>query len=350
VRTQFNHTRAEWIIHHQCDDSATTGTRGFADSAVKKKFFTSSALDVPVVAGSLCRFSASWLVGGSDCSTCDGSGKSEPVTVAAPPGAPRRRYDPFEKAIAARLRDRARGLSAKHYPGCVSGPTVYAGSMCGLVAIYNGIAAYQDRIVNDPPDRRFRRRVRLSRPAPRRFSAAEVGAATGAVNALAATGSDVLAAGSALATAVDRAQGATVAKRPREERRQMLDAAGFARRLATALDRFAARSTTAAAALAATTPPAYTAPLGAPEWDAAREGLVFGAVAPALSAELRRLRLPTNAIGAAGGALTTVATVPEGDGRAAIADPALLASQRSAAAMLRRWAEAVTARPLAERG
>ncbi|MCW3013825.1 MAG: hypothetical protein JWO02_917 [Solirubrobacterales bacterium] len=333
VRTEFDHTRSQWALPYTCDNS-TQGLTGYADSATKTKYFINQQTIILVPLGSLCSVTATWLVGGGGCSLCDGSATSSPTTFAVPPGQPRRRYDPAEKAAAARLRDSARRLSAKYYADCQTG-----GILCGFSAIYNGIAWYQDRIVNDPPDRRYRQRVRLSRPAPRRFTPAQAGSAAAALNALAAAGSDVLAAGRATDVAVDRAQGAADAKKPKDDKRQMVDARAFAKRLAGALDRFTSRSTAAAAALATAHPPAFAAALDAPGWTAARSQLLSTGVAPALSAELRRLGLPPDLVTQTRGAMASVATVADGDAGALLADPELLTAQRKAAQMLRGWAK-----------
>lgn len=334
--TEFEHTRAEWVVTHECDGSGKSGTRGTADTATKTRYFVAPTVEILVPLGSLCQVSAIWLVGGGGCSTCDGRGDSQPVTFAAPPGVPRHRYDPAEKQAARRLRDSARRLAAKYTAsGCAT-----SSLSCGLVGIYAAIAAYQDRIVNDPPDKRFRQRVRIARPVPRTFGPAEAGTAAGALNALAAAGSDALGAGLALDTAVDRAQGALVAKQRKHERVQMRDAGRFSARLARALDALAARSVAASAALVRAAPSGFAGPLGQPEWTTQRATIIADGLPPALQGELQRLRVPPAFVDGIRGALATTATVPEGPAAAALADPELLAAERGVARMLRGWAKA----------
>ena len=340
VSGQFEHTRWEMGVALTCDDGAKRGIGGRFDSEKQKFFVNSPAAVVPIPLGSLCEATATWNAGGGGCGTCDGVGSSPPMTFAVPPGQPRQRYNGLEKDTARQTRDAARNLSAKYYKGCVA----TGGSVdCFLGSLYEATAAYQNHIVNDPPSKQFRKRVTVSRPAPRKFTAAEAGSAAAALNKFASAASDALAFGGALAKAIDRAQGATLAKKPKDERVQMLDAARFAKLLATALDSFAARSTAAAAAVDSAKPPAFAAiPLEPGEWTQLRFGIVADGLPAPLLAELKRLRLPPDMIKAARGALATVETPAAADSPGAgLGDPELLAAVRSSAKMLRKWAKKV---------
>jgi hypothetical protein len=340
VSGQFEHTRWEMGVALTCDDGAKRGIGGRFDSEKQKFFVNSPAAVVPIPLGSLCEATATWNAGGGGCGTCDGVGSSPPMTFAVPPGQPRTRYNGLEKDTATRTRDAARELAARYYKGCAANN---GGFDCVWAGIYEATAAYQNHIVNDPPDKNFRKRVKVSRPAPRKFTAAEAGSAAAALNKFTAAASDALAASGALAKAIDRAQGATLAKKPKDERVQMLDAARFAGLLATALDRFAARSTAAAAAVDAAKPPAFAAmPLEPGEWTQLRFGIVADGLPAPLSAELKRLRLPPDMVTDARGALATVETPAAADSPGAgLGDPELLAAVRSSAKMLRKWAKKV---------
>jgi hypothetical protein len=100
---------------------------------------------------------------------------------------------------------------------------------------------------NDPPDPNYRSiasppRVKLTRVAGR-------GKNVKAINAYLDALTDTAPLGFALMTSVNRAQGATLAKSKEFERKQMLAAAGYASRLADALDRSLALRSPARAAI-----------------------------------------------------------------------------------------------------
>jgi hypothetical protein len=126
----------------------------------------------------------------------------------------------------------------------------------------------------------------------------------------------------------------------------MLDAAGFARRYATALDTFRTKSVTAAAALTAAGVDASTRTFAAADLDASRTGLLFDGLAAPVAAELTRLKVPADLIAATPMRLalalpTLTLTLPE-----AMTAPALLSAQRAMANRMRTWATYVKNHPL----
>ncbi len=343
--TTVPHTRSEGSVRHRCaSHESWVGTRFIADGGPRTQFTTPPIL-VALPDGHRCEIQVDWLIsgGGSPGETGVSPVKVVDTTIVRV----RPRYKPATKQSARNWRNAAHNVASRYHLNA-SGGASNAGWYV-LEAVARGYAAAAERIADDPPDSRFRTRVVLANPAPAHIGVDAAGSAATAIDGLIVAGTKATSAGVAMVKAIDKAQGAfrsRASDRKRWEKRQMLDAAGFARRYATALDTFRTKSVTAAAALTAAGVDASTRTFAAADLDASRTGLLFDGLAAPVAAELTRLKVPADLIAATPMRLalalpTLTLTLPE-----AMTAPALLSAQRAMANRMRTWATYVKNHPL----
>jgi hypothetical protein len=333
------HNRSEGQIRNTCDGSAGTTTDFIHDYDTPTTQFTTPTASVILLAGHTCSITISWLVGGGGSAgeTATSSPKVVDTHIKVI-----NRFDDDTKTKARFWRDVAQKASYRYMTlgfgfQTLSSLSFDAASVAGLIAA-------------DPADPAFRKRVRIRPLPPVTVADADFGSAKTAFDAYLAAAGDATADGLALVAAVDKAQGAAKAKkksdRHKYERLQMLDAAGFAKRYAAALDTWRQRAAPAAQALRASGAPAATAEATVSEMDALRDRLIFDGVPADYAAELARLRVPKQLRASAAFHLASVAQQP-----GTIADDVDNAQSlymlKNYAASMRRWAKAAAKHPTA---
>jgi hypothetical protein len=341
------HTRTEGKIVTECSGNDQKVTDFIHDYPSARTDFTTPTASVLLPEGYRCLITVSWLVGGGGAAGGQGeTGTSPPAIIDTTPQRFKPRFSEDTKANARSIRDAARRAAAKNY---AYGQFVPAFN--GIAAIEQGLAAGAARIALDPPDPKFREKVRLVRVPPVKAPSSEFGSATAAFDAYLDAGADVVASGIALVRAIDKAQGATKARkkadRKKFERRQMLAAAGFAKRYAGALDRLRERAAAAAAAMRASDAPAGSRSVAPADWDEIREALIFHGPSAGYTAELKRLRVPKDLRRSAALDLAAPTTLLPGTLADEVDNAQTLYATKNMAQAMRRWAKAVKKHPTA---
>ncbi len=333
--------RSEGSIRYRCGGGSWSGTRFVADGSPRTHFTTPTAVFI-LPYNRYCRIQIDWLIGGGG--SAGETGTSPVKLVDTTKERTRPHFNEKTKQKAKAHREVSRDWSATALALAKNG----SGSMYPFAALMKAVSTVAERIAQDPPDPRFRKRVRLGHTDPAKFAVADGGSATPAVNAMLAAGTKASDAGIATAKAVDKADGAfrsTAADRKHWERRQMLDAARFARLHASALDLFRTRIVAAATALEDAGVAAATETFTLDEWSTTRTSLLFDGLPPALRAELRRLNVPADLVASA--PMHLAVTAP--DAGTTLTDvltaPSSLTAIRELAARLPRWANFIEEHP-----
>jgi hypothetical protein len=341
ANTDRKHTRSEGAIRTRCGaETSWRGTYFIHDYASPRTAFTTPASEVVLPEGYRCYVEIAWLVGGGGAEGGAGETGMSPMTIIdTTPQRDDPRFSDDTKSLARTARDSARRVAAKFY---ASGDYARSG-------LYHAVAAAAARVALDPADPAYKKRVKVRPVAPAKVPADEFGSAAAAVDAYLAAAGNVVATGIAMVAAIDKAQGATHASkravRRRFERRQMLDAAGFARRYATALDTFMSRAKPAADALRASGAPAQTDTPTADEWDTARDGLIFDGAPIAFTSEIRRLHLPADLVASAPLDLASIGGLLPGTLADELDHAQSLRALGDYAAAMHRWAKAIARHP-----
>lgn len=258
---QYEHTRSEGAI---VADAVSPGGTGEGIGFIRDYRTKTKTLRLPnnprrpqltLLSGETYTIRIHWLAGGGGCGTCDEDGDSPPYTFKVPGADPKSRLDLERKLDFS--------TCAKKFQDALLGDAL------GILFAFTSSTRryYQEKyyrdltmstscreLAADPIDRHFRSKVQVRRLPASTFKPGSAGAAGKPLAAVLSSEGKLTAELEALTVSINRAQGATKARKRSFERMQMLAAAGHAVNAARAARALAAALPKAAAALQTTYP------------------------------------------------------------------------------------------------